>query len=117
MRKLFGAIVETDPYRLALDIRSDWASVEALLDRGIARDAAEYYHGPLLPHSEAPGSVRERNALEAWLRQAVMTSDDPEAIWAWVQTESGKDDLLAWRRLVASLHYADPRHSLAATRV
>jgi hypothetical protein len=116
MRKLFGAIVETDPYRLALDVRSDLACVEALLDRGLARDAAEYYRGPLLPHSEAPGIVRERDALDAWMRQAVMTSDDPEAIWAWVQTESGKDDLLAWRRLVAGLQYADPRHSLAAAR-
>ncbi len=117
MRKLFGAVVETDPYRLALDVRSDWACVEVLLDRGLTRDAAECYRGPLLPHSEAPGIVRERNALEAWLRQAVMTSESPEAVWAWVQTESGKDDLLAWRRLLTGLHYADPRHSLAATRV
>ena len=116
MRKLFGEIVETDPYRLAPDVRSDWACVEALLDRGLARDAAEYYRGPLLPRSEAPGIVRERSALDGWLRQAVMTSDDPEAVWAWVQTESGEDDLLAWRRLLAGLHYADPRHSLAAAR-
>lgn len=117
MRKLFGEIVKTDPYRLGFDVRSDWACVESLLDRGRTLDAAECYHGPLLPHSEAPGIVRERNGLEAWLRQAIMTSESPEAIWAWVQTESGKDDLLAWRRLLAGLPYADPRHSLAATRV
>ncbi len=117
MRKLFGAIVDTDPYRLALDARTDWACVEGLLDRGLVRDAAESYHGPLLPRSQAPGIVRERDALDAWLRQAVMTSGDPEAIWAWVESDSGKDDLLAWRRLLVGLHYADPRHSLAAARV
>jgi DNA-binding CsgD family transcriptional regulator len=117
MRKQFGAIVETDPYRLALDVRSDWTYVEALLDRGLARDAAECYHGPLLPHSEAPGIVRERNALDVWLRQAVMTSDDPEAIWAWVQTPAGADDLPAWKRLLSRLQFHDPRRARCAARV
>ena len=59
----------------------------------------------------------ERDALEAWLHNAVMTSDDPEALWAWVQTPSGRDDLRAWRRLLAKLDFRDPRRSLAASQV
>ena len=56
---------------------------------GRARDAAERYPGSLLPGSEAPGVVRERERLDRGLRQAVMASDDPQAVWAWVQTPTG----------------------------
>jgi hypothetical protein len=117
LRKLLGPWIETAPYRLTIDVESDVAQVSALLGRGAVREAAERYGGPLLPHSEAPGVVRERDALEAWLRQAVMTSDDVEALWAWAQSASGCDDLAAWKRLLANLDYCDPRRSLAASRV
>jgi hypothetical protein len=81
------------------------------------RDAAEAYPGPLLPGSEAPGVVRERDRLDSWLRQAAMTDDDPEALWAWLQTPSGADDLGAWKRLLTRLQFHDPRRAQAAARV
>jgi hypothetical protein len=34
-----------------------------------------------------------------------------------VQSPSGKDDLLAWKRLLAGLDYADPRRNLAAAQI
>jgi hypothetical protein len=117
LRKLLGPWIETDRYRLTCDVESDARRVEGLLARGAVRDAAEHYPGPLLPGSEAPGVVDERERLEAWLRQAVMTSDDPEALWAWVQSPSGTDDLGAWKRLLAGLEFRDPRRSLCAARV
>jgi hypothetical protein len=117
MRKLLGPWIDAAPYRLALDVESDVARVSGLLDRGAVREAAECYQGPLLPDSEAPGIVRDRDSLEAWLRQAVMTADDAEALWAWTQSSSGRDDLAAWKRLLAALDYRDPRRSLAASRV
>jgi hypothetical protein len=101
---------------LAIDIQSDLARVRALLGRGEVRAAAEEYSGPLLPHSEAPGIARDREALESWVHHAVMSSDDREALWAWVQSSSGQDDLTAWKRLLAQLDFNDPRRSLAATR-
>jgi len=61
--------------------------------------------------------VREREALETWLRQAVMTADDTGALWAWAQCPSGRDDLPAWKRLLTRLNYEDPRRSLAASQV
>jgi hypothetical protein len=112
-----GEWIDTDPYRLSRDVESDVARVKGLLDRGAVREAVEVYHGPLLPHSEAPGVVRERDSLEAWLRQAVMTADDHETLWAWVQSASGREDLGAWKRLLAQLHFLDPRRSLAAAEV
>ena len=117
LRKLLAPWIETAPYRLSMDVESDVARVSALLDRGAVREAAECYEGPLLPHSEAPGVVRDRDALESWLRHAVMTSDDPQALWAWTRSTSGRDDLAAWKRLLANLDYSDPRRSLAASRV
>jgi hypothetical protein len=117
LRKLMGDWIDTEPYRLSRDVESDVARVKGLLDRGAVREAVELYDGPLLPHSEAPGVVRERDSLEAWLRQAVMTADDTDSLWAWVQSTSGRDDQGAWKRVLAQLPFHDPRRSLAATEV
>lgn len=117
LRKLLGGRIETDPYRLSTDIQSDVARLKGLLDRGAVREAVDRYGGPLVPHSEAPGVVRERDALETWLRQAVMTADEPETLWAWLQSTPGEQDLGAWKRLLAHLHFRDPRRSLAAAEV
>jgi hypothetical protein len=51
------------------------------------------------------------------MRYAVMTSGDSEALWAWVQCPSGREDLPAWKRLLAGLDFRDPRRSLAAAQV
>lgn len=117
LRKLLGPWIDTEPYRLSMDLEWDVGRVQGLLDRGAVTEAVERYEGPLLPHSEAPGVVRERDALDGWLRQAVMTSGDDEALWAWVQSTSGREDLAAWKRLLAHLQFHDPRRSLAAARV
>jgi hypothetical protein len=61
--------------------------------------------------------VAEREALEGWMRQSVMSAGDQEALWAWLQTPTGSSDLPAWQRLLANLAFADPRRSLAASRV
>jgi hypothetical protein len=117
LRKILGPWIDTTPYRLSIAVDSDVAHVARLLERGAVRQAAGHYDGPLLARSEAPGVVRERDALESWLRLAVITSDDPEALWAWVRSSSGSDDLAAWKRLLANLDYTDPRRSRTASRV
>jgi hypothetical protein len=98
-------------------VSSDVAQVCGLLHRGRVREAAARYPGPLLPGSTAPGVVREREALERWMRQSVMSSGDQEALWAWLQTTSGASDLGAWQRLLSNLPFQDPRRSLAASRL
>lgn len=117
LRKLLGPGLDADPYRLSSDVESDVSRVKSLLGRGAVREAVERYDGPLLPHSEAPGVVRERDSLDAWIRQAVMTADEPDTLWAWVQSTSGRDDAGAWRRLLSQLHFRDPRRSLAAAEL
>jgi hypothetical protein len=117
LRKLLGGGIDTDSYRLTVDIESDVARVRGLLEQGKVREAAENYEGPMLPHSEAPGIVRDRDELEAWVRHAVMSADDRDALWAWVQCSSGRDDLPAWKRLLSQFDFGDPRRSLAAAQV
>jgi ABC-type transporter Mla MlaB component len=117
LRKLLADCMESEPYRLAVDVESDVDRVQRLLERGAVREAAERYEGPLLPRSEAPGVVRQREALDSWIRHAVMTAEDHAALWAWLQSPSGSEDLPAWKRLLTSLNFHDPRRSLAAARV
>jgi hypothetical protein len=117
LRKLLGDCIETERYRLRGGVSSDVAQVCGLLYRGEVREAAARYPGPLLPGSTAPGVVREREALEHWMRQSVMSAGDQEALWAWLQTSSGAGDLAAWQRLLSNLPFQDPRRSLAASRL
>jgi hypothetical protein len=117
LRKLLGPWISTEPYRIRGDVDCDIGRVQELLRRGEIVRAAEEYQGSLLPRSEAPGVVRERDALDRWIRHAVMTADDREALWAWVQSPAGRDDLPAWKALLPHLDYRDPRLSRAAARV
>jgi hypothetical protein len=107
LRKLLHGAVDADKYRLACTVNSDFARVRAMLARDDVAGAAAAYTGPLLPASHAPGIERQREALDGWLRQAVLTAGDVEALWAWVTTPSGEDDLLAWKRLLAQVDYQD----------
>ncbi|MEA2155651.1 MAG: hypothetical protein QOE11_1791 [Solirubrobacteraceae bacterium] len=117
LRRLLPDLMESEGYRLTGPIASDVRRVRALLDRGAVCDAAEAYPGPLLPGSTAPGIERARDELDGWMRQAVITCADADALWAWVRSSSGTSDLLAWTRLLAELAYTDPRRSQAVARI
>lgn len=116
LRKL-GVPISTEPYRLTVPVESDAGRVQAMLRQGAVREAAEHYTGPLLPLSDAPGVVRMRNELDGWLRHAVMSGGDREALWAWVQSPAGSDDLGAWKHALARLDFHDPRRSQAAAQL
>jgi hypothetical protein len=113
LRKLLPGAIGAVDYHLTCEVEGDFKHVRALLGRGEVGAAAAAYRGPLLPGSCAPGIVRAREELDRWLRQAVITSDDADALWAWARSPSGEDDLVAWLRLLAALDYADARRGLA----
>jgi hypothetical protein len=117
LRKLLGDCIETDHYRLRAGVSSDVAAVVGLLHRGEVHEAVVRYPGAILPRSTAPGVVREREMLEAWMRQAVMSAGDVDTLWEWVQKASGAHDPAAWQRLAANLAFSDPRRPLAAARL
>ncbi|WP_272474435.1 helix-turn-helix domain-containing protein [Baekduia alba] len=116
LRKLLPHAFEPGGYALTCEVDADLKRVRAALGRGAVAEAAAAYPGSLLPASTAPGIVRAREELDRWLRQAVLTSEDAEALWSWVSTPAGEADLLAWQRLLGALEYTDARRSLAVAR-
>jgi hypothetical protein len=109
--------ISTEPYRLTVPVESDVGRVQAMLRGGAVREAAEAYTGPLLPASDAPGVMRRREELAGWVRHAVMTGGDREALWAWTQSPAGRDDTAAWKLALSRLAFHDPRRSQAAAQV
>jgi hypothetical protein len=116
LRKLLPGALEPGGYALTCDVDSDLRDIRAQLGQGAVSEAAAAYPGSLLPHSTAPGIERAREELDSWLRQAVITSEDADALWSWVGLPAGEDDLVAWRRLLSALDYTDARRSLAVSR-
>lgn len=116
LRRLLPGAVSPGGYHLTCEVDSDITHVRALLGRNAVSEAAAAYPGPLLPDSSAPGIARAREELDGWLRQAVITSGDADALWAWARSPSGENDLVAWLRLLAALEYTDARRSMAVAR-
>jgi hypothetical protein len=116
LRKIAPQILN-ERNRVKLEVDADFLVVQRLLRAGRPLEAARRYPASLLPGSDAPGVVDARDELDAWMRSAVMTSDDPAALWAWLESSSGWDDALAWKRLLAGLDFADPRRPLAVSRL
>lgn len=109
LRAQLGGVVSAKPYRLDCDIDADVVTVRRLLAGGQANPAAQLYRGPLLPRSESPAIRAERDELSARLRRLLIWRGGVDALWAYVQTESGQDDLEVLDRLATILPPADPR--------
>jgi hypothetical protein len=117
LRQAIPNALHSERDRVKLEIEADFLVVQRLLRSGRAREAAQGYSAALLPRSEAPGVVDARHELDAWVRSAVMTSGDREALWAWLDSASGSDDMPAWKRFLADLDPADPRRAYAVSRL
>lgn len=107
--------ITNQPYKIDVTYTADFVQVQALIEKGHLRRALELYKGSLLGHSEAPGIVEEREALEESLREAVLTSDDPEALYTFANQLP--DDLEVWEALERVLPKNDTRTPVVGTRV
>jgi hypothetical protein len=117
LRKALAPWLHSERHHVSLEIEADFLIVQRLLRAGRAREAARRYPAALMPHSEAPGVADARDELDRWVRSAVMTSDDQEALWAWVGSDPGCDDVPAWKRFLADVDFADPRRAVAMSRL
>ncbi|MCP2327748.1 hypothetical protein HDA40_006255 [Hamadaea flava] len=116
LRRAVGDLVQSRPYRLAEGLDADYADVRDALERGEPAAAVAAYAGPLLPMSEARGVAELRDLLDARVRCAVLSTDDPAILEAWA-TKHGNDDLEIWERLAASRRADLAQQALAKTQV
>lgn len=107
--------IGAQPYRLLAPLQADFIEAERLLDKGMVREATGLYRGALLSHSNAPGVVEHREALEEGIRQAVLQGKDEEALLAFAEVLG--DDLEVWEHTLLTLPTSDPRHAPVHARV
>lgn len=118
LRGRLGVEMEAHPYRLTPPPRADFLEAMALAKAGDLRRALDLYRGPLLPGSEVPQIVEARVALENRMRDAVLTSGDPDLLHRWL-FEAATDglDLEVARTLASRLDRADPRRGAVLARL
>ena len=115
LRNLLGEqLLASRPYRLVAELTADWLAVEAHLAAGNVAAAMRAYRGPLLPGSTAPGVVRLRENIEASLRQAVLSSREPDLMSTWTRSAWGADDYVMWQAQLNALGPTSPLRPLAA---
>lgn len=103
------------PVHLAVTYRADFLEVRSLLERGRLYEAAEWYQGPLLAASEAPGIVEARAELEESFRQAALHGRDADALYRLAEVLG--DDLELWEATLAALPRRDSRAPLVQSRI
>jgi hypothetical protein len=117
LRRVLGARLLAEPYRLAATPRADFQAADELAGAGVLGAALDAYPGPLLPRSEVPLVVEAREALDHRMRSAVLRSGDPTLLDRWVHSAAGRDDLEACRRLVGVLGADDDRRARALSHL
>ena len=116
LTRLRGLLPVSDaPYRFTVPVTADVVEVRRLIGASKVREAIGLLHGSLLPHSEAPGVVEQRWALEEELRQAALLVGDADALYDLA--ERLEDDLEFWQAAADALNAGDPRLALARARV
>jgi hypothetical protein len=88
-----GAVPESRPYRLPLDLVPDAGQVLDCLQRGAHRTALEIYRGAVLPRSEAPGIVELRTRVSGLMREALLTDGSAESLLKYAALPEAKDDV------------------------
>ena len=108
LRRLLGPLLAARPYRLVGDVQCDFRHVEQRLVEGDVAGALRMHRAPLLVESEAPRIVQARSELEGAMRRAARAGGQ-DTLWAWLGSESGRDDLRGLREFIREAPPEDPR--------
>jgi hypothetical protein len=117
LRRVLGARLLAEPYRLAAPPRADFLAAGALAGAGRLAAALAAYPAPLLPRSEVPLIVEAREALDHRIRSRLLRAADPSLLHRWIQHPAGRDDLEACRRLLTLLAPDDDRRPAALSHL
>lgn len=100
------------PYALRLAVTSDLGRVRTALAGRRVGDAVRAYVGPVLPASEAPGVVDLREDLTLALRERLLAADDLDALLAYAEGPSGRDDAAVWTAVARRLPAGSDRRAV-----
>ncbi|MGW0586533.1 GAF domain-containing protein [Streptosporangium sp. NPDC002607] len=117
LRIHLGHTIAARPYRFTCTVEADFLELKRLLAAGETAPVARAYRGPLLPRSEAPALRREREELEGQVRARLLRRGDPDDLWAYTETEHGRNDIQILERLAATLPRHDHRAVTARIRL
>jgi hypothetical protein len=106
-----GAVPESRPYRLPLDLVPDAGQVLNCLQRGAHRIALEIYRGAVLPRSEAPGIVELRARVSALMREALLTDGSAESLLKYAELPEARDDVEIRRAALKLLPPRSPKRT------
>jgi hypothetical protein len=107
--------IDTRPYKIGVPVKADFLELAAHLEQGQLDQAMRLHRGPLLPGSEAPAIVHQREHLGESLRHAALEQSNPDQLWHLAERD--EHDLELWQRLLNLLRLSDPRHAIAQARV
>ena len=118
LRRVLGAgWLQSRPYRLAAEVRTDVDVVREHLAAGRLAQALTDFRGSPLPGSDSPEIRSLSDEFVAEVRQAVLDSGNPDVVERWTALPEGHDDVTAWQALAALLPPASPRRALARAHV
>ncbi len=116
LRRAVGAgVIASRPYRVTVPVRADHLDVLTDIAAGRIGAAVSAFVGPLLPASEAPALREHARYLEAALRRAVLTADDPDLLFALGGRLGVEVEL--HERCLARLPAGDPRAAIVHARL
>lgn len=118
-RDLGNDVVESRPYRLTLDARSDVSDLrDRLASRGdLSSIIDDLGRGGLLAESTAPGIVEVFEEIREDIRSRAIAEGDVAALRKWTSSIHGRDDLQAWRRLEHRLPVGHPDRAVVGGRI
>lgn len=111
-----GLDVASRPYRLSSPLRIDAHEMLASLSRGSHRLALAAYDGPVLPGSASPTVETLRAESDANLREAMLQSAAPEALFEYAQNWT-LDDAEVWQTLLRVLPPLSPKRARVVARL
>ncbi|MGW9113517.1 GAF domain-containing protein [Microbacterium sp. NPDC055683] len=109
-------VPDSRPYRMAA-VETDAQQVQSLLDRGAHRVALAAYRGDALPDSTAPGVAELRETIRTSLREALLAEAGVDVLLAYIDTDTGADDVEALRQVLRMLPRRSPRRAGVVARL
>lgn len=84
--------LQSRPYRLTGEVGLDAQRVVTALATGDRDTALDFYGGPLLPQSDAPGIARLRTEMSMLIRESMIQDGSAGQLWRYLQLDEACHD-------------------------